>query len=163
MMIADHLSPRYRASAWMMAGAAAWAFVVFGCGRKPDKWELQRPKTYSANGRVLWDGKPEPDVVVTFESRSDGPTAVGFTDATGRFTLKTFKEGDGAAAGEHAVWLTKSVMLDAGDIDANRPPSFLVVTPKKYAAPATSGLTAKVAETGQNDFTIEITGPRASP
>jgi len=156
-------SSRSRLAAWTCAAAVVSTFVASGCTGKPDRWELQRPKTHRVEGRVLWDGKPEADVMVAFESRSGAPTAVGFTDAAGRFDLKTFKEGDGAVAGEYAVWLKKTVTLDEGDIETNRPPSFLVVTPKKYADVATSGLTATVAETGRNDVTIEITGPRASP
>ena len=49
-----------------------------GCGRnKMDKWEARRPKTHTVQGRVLLDGKPEADVVVSFESKVHNLTAVG--------------------------------------------------------------------------------------
>jgi hypothetical protein len=156
-------SSRRGLSAWTMAATVAGTFLACGCGRTLDKWEKQRPKTYPTSGRLLWDGTPEAEVILTFVPKSGGPAAVGFTDAAGRFRLKTYKEGDGAVAGEFDISLTKTVTLDEGDELSRRPPTYLVVTPKKYADVATSGLKATVADTGRNDITVEITGPRAKP
>ena len=143
--------------------AVVSSLTAAGCSRKLDKWERQRPNTYKVRGQVLWDGKPEAEVFVTFESRSHNLTAVGITDASGRFALKTFNEGDGAVAGDHAVRLEKTVMVRPPNASPETPSSQVSVSPKKYANTATSGLTATVVEKGPNEVMIEITGPRADP
>ena len=129
-----------------------------GCGRnKMDKWEARRPKTHTVQGRVLLDGKPEADVVVSFESKVHNLTAVGITDASGRFLLKTFKQGDGAVAGDHAVALAKRIQVappPSAAPDTPRPE--VLVSPKRYANSATSGLTATVVEKGPNEITFEM-------
>jgi hypothetical protein len=127
-----------------------------GCGGRVDKWAAKRPKTYPARGRVLWDGTPEAGVVVSLDSIVHNVTASAITDSSGGFTLKTFMPGDGAVAGEHAVRLEKRVVKDpAAEI-----PVEVIVLPKKYASPETSGITATVVEKGANQFTFEVTGPR---
>jgi len=147
----------------LLVAAVASGLAATGCSRKLDKWEKLRPKTYNVRGQVLWDGKPEAEVFVTFESRSHNVTAVGITDASGRFALKTYNEGDGAVAGEHAVRLEKTVMVRPPNAGPETPSSQVSVSPKKYANTATSGLTATVVEKGPNEVVIEITGPRAGP
>lgn len=144
-------------------GTVMSSATTTGCSRKLDKWEMQRPPTYEVNGVVLWDGKPEPQCLVAFESKSHSLIAVGMTDADGRFTLKTFKPGDGAVAGENAVRLEKTVKVEDGDVSQSRPPAWFVVTPKKYASAASSGLTATVKSEGENAVTLEITGARLKP
>lgn len=127
-----------------------------GCGRKPDAWEARRPKTYRVQGQVLLDGKPEADVVVSFESKAHKLTAVGLTDADGRFLLKTFKEGDGAVAGDHAVTLEKRIQVAPANAAPGSPRTEVLVSPKRYANSATSGLTATVVEKGPNAITFEM-------
>lgn len=147
----------------LLAAAVTSSLVVAGCSRPLDKWEKQRPKTFKVRGQVLWDGEPEPAVAVTFESRSHNVTAVGITDAAGRFALKTYKEGDGAVAGEHAVRLEKTVAVMPENASPGTLATYVLVSPQKYANTATSGLKATVVEKGPNDVTIEITGPRVGP
>lgn len=161
----------------VLAMAVAPSLLSAGCFRRQTKWEKLRPKTHAISGLVLWDGKPEAGVYVTFESRSHNLTAVGITDAAGRFTLKTWKEGDGAVAGEHAVRLEKKLMLKpesgSGDPGGRFGGGFggasaavmkeVSVLPKQYGDFATSGLTATVGEKGPNEFTFEITGARPQP
>jgi hypothetical protein len=63
----------------------------------------------SAGGTVTLDGKPVPDLVVTFTPQAGaaggnpGKSATGRTDAAGKFTLSTYKVGDGAIVGSHQV------------------------------------------------------------
>ena len=133
--------------------------LVMGCGQRVDKWAAKRPKTYPAKGRVLWDGKPEAGVVVSFDSPSHNVSASGFTDADGGFTLQTFKSRDGAVAGDHVVRLEKRVIKDPSAVV----PVEVVVLPPIYANPAKSGLKATVTEKGPNEFTFEVTGPRGEP
>ena len=136
---------------------AATLLTLPGCSSRVDKWAAKRPKTYPAKGRVLWDGKPEEGVVVSLESKVHNVSSIAITDSTGAFKLKTYKTGDGAVAGEHAVRLEKRIVKDpSAEIVVE-----VIVLPKKYADPKTSGLTATVAEKGPNDFTFEVTGPRS--
>jgi hypothetical protein len=129
-----------------------------GCSSRPDKWAAKRPKTYPAKGRVLWDGKPEEGIVVSLDSKVHNVSASAITDSTGAFKLKTYKTGDGAVAGEHAVRLEKRIVKDPQALIVVE----VVILPKKYADPQTSGLTATVVEKGPNEFTFEVTGPRGS-
>jgi hypothetical protein len=138
---------------------AATLLTFAGCTNRVDKWAAKRPKTYPAKGRVLWDGKPEEGVVVSLDSKVHNVSAIAITDSTGAFTLKTYKTGDGAVAGEHAVRLEKRIVKDpSAEIVVE-----VIVLPKKYADPKTSGLTATVVEKGPNEFTFEVTGPRGGP
>jgi hypothetical protein len=66
---------------------------------------------YPVSGRVLYDGKPAAGVKV-FLLPTSAPTRPqvpahphGTTGADGRFTLTTYAEGDGAAAGGYQVAL----------------------------------------------------------
>ena len=127
-----------------------------GCSSRPDKWAAKRPKTYPAKGRVLWDGKPEEGIIVSLDSKVHNVSAIAITDSTGAFKLKTYKTGDGAVAGEHAVRLEKRIVKDPNaEIVVE-----VIVLPKNYADPKTSGLTATVVEKGPTEPTFEVTGPR---
>jgi len=60
----------------------------------------------------------------------------GHADADGRFTLKTFENGDGAVLGTHPVMILAAEQLS--------PRKQRWHAPKKYANPKTSGLTAAI-------------------
>jgi len=75
------------------------AFFVAGCGSKA--------KTIPTSGVVTLDGEPLADARVTFNPLdASGRMAFGNTDSQGRFTLSTFKEGDGALAGQYRITVT---------------------------------------------------------
>jgi len=78
-----------------------------GCSRKNDKWVQRRPPLFRGSGTVTFDGAAVEGAVVSFVSLQHNLTAVGLTDAQGRFVLKTFTPDDGAVAGEHRVRVTK--------------------------------------------------------
>jgi uncharacterized protein (TIGR03000 family) len=72
-----------------------------------------KPKLYPVHGRVVVDGKPAGGAVValapTDAAMTDRPAAV--TKEDGSFALATFKDNDGAPAGEYVVtvvWPTKA-------------------------------------------------------
>ena len=133
---------------------------IAGCWGRFDKFAARRPKTYPANGRVLWNGEPAEGVIVSLDAKSHNLSAVGRTDSTGRFTLKTFKPGDGSVAGEHGVRIEK---IEIKGYTADNNPIEVSVMPAQYADVKTSGLTATVVEKGKNEFTFEVTGPRRNP
>jgi hypothetical protein len=83
---------------WLPAIALVWGFA--GCG--PD-----RPETISVTGTVTLDGSPVSGAVVAFTPVGGGRPATGTTDGSGKFTLTTFDDGDGALPGEHLVAVIK--------------------------------------------------------
>jgi hypothetical protein len=87
---------------------ACLAGVVFlsGCGRAG----MAR-----VHGRVTCQGKPVPEAAVIFspvakerDALEAGKAAQGGTDEDGRYTLTTYRSGDGALIGKHKV----SVVVD---------------------------------------------------
>jgi len=93
---------------------ALMGLAVAGCG---DSYQLAR-----VSGVVLVDGSPYPGGKVIFapvgkdESGKAGRPAIGVPDTGGRFTLSTYKPGDGALVGEHVV-----TFFRAADDKATRP------------------------------------------
>ncbi len=112
----------------------------------------EHPATYPVAGEVLQNGQPVADASVVFTSQ--GPLAKGTTDAAGKFTLRTFADGDGAVAGTHRVTITKNVPQPAA---ADNPyPMTKNMLPAQFARPDTSGLTAEVKESGENTFRFDL-------
>jgi hypothetical protein len=108
---------------------------------------------YPVRGRVLFNGKPPANALVTFHPSGDaGPQAlrpVGKVDEQGNFTLTSIKQGDGAPAGEYQVtviwYLARRTRPGSDDtVTAN-------YLPAKYANAGTSHLTATVTP-GSNDL-----------
>jgi hypothetical protein len=132
------------------------ATMLGGCGRR-DKWTVHRPPVYRAGGVVTWDGKPAPNAIVTFHADGGGISAVGQTDAAGRFRLGTFAADDGAVAGKHGV---RVETIEVVSVDAEGRLTERSVMPAKYADAKTSGLVAEVTKQGPNKFTFDIIGPR---
>ena len=134
----------------------------------------------SNKNTVTIDGKPMEGVLVLFAPTSDGGMAAsGTTDASGNFVLTTQINGDGALPGTYQIGLSKFIddtgvedtgeeidpddeaAMDAlyGQLDKVGPKggtseSFVAA---KFNSPATSGLEATVAESGENNFTFEAT------
>lgn len=141
-----------------------------GCSRyHEDKWSRARPRTVRAAGVVEYQGKPVEGAIVTFiarrEDRNREYDARGYTDAKGRFRLKTFREDDGAVVGTHRVRIEKDAM-DATSTSSNGGPAASAMKlirhlPKRYGSFETSGLTADVTEKGPNEFvfTLDDSGP----
>jgi hypothetical protein len=72
-------------------------------------------RTSSVTGRVITAGRPVPHAVITF-STPGAPVAVGESDAAGRYSLSTFRPGDGAVPGMHAVSVEPLVRLSADGV-----------------------------------------------
>lgn len=140
------------------AGTAAVAGVLIasmlaGCSRyREDEWSRQWPPRFPTSGVVTLDGAPVVEAIVTFSiTRPDRDnkafTAVGMTDPQGRFVLRTFRPGDGAVEGTHAVTISKSSM-DKGTL--------VNEIPARYARFETSGLTADVTAKSPNELRFEL-------
>lgn len=139
-------------------GVAALAGVLIssmlaGCSRyREDEWSRQWPSRFPTGGQVTLDRAPVAEAVVTLSiTRPDRDnkafTAVGMTDLQGRFILRTFRPGDGAVEGKHAVTISKSSM-EKGTL-VNK-------IPARFARVETSGLTAEVTAKTPNEFRFDL-------
>ncbi|MBM3954821.1 MAG: carboxypeptidase regulatory-like domain-containing protein [Planctomycetes bacterium] len=119
------------------------ATVVSGCS-KPN----QQP-TWPVTGSIEYDGKPLVGATVVFHAIDktnfkwkELPQA--FTDAEGRFSVRTYTSADGAPAGEYSVGVAMvHPTSDEGD-DQPRRIKGATVIPLKYADPSTSGIRVTV-------------------
>jgi len=131
-------------------------FVAGGCGQKD-----MRVRRVPVSGTVLYKGEPVADAEVVFDSGGSTPAAAGKTDKAGRFQLTTFDLNDGAAPGEYKVSVRKvQVTSKAPKADTDDavgvPPDEKWLLPVKYGNSATSGFTATVNESGENEFKFEL-------
>lgn len=139
--------------------------LLFGCGSAPPP--KSGPPVYKGGGTVNHKGQPVAGATVTFIS-ADGKTgAYAVTDAAGKFVLSTHSAGDGAAAGDYMVGVTK-MEAPKGDMGGGspetgdyRPPAENLPPPKnllpaKYATPMSSGLKATVTAEGPNEFPFDL-------
>jgi len=146
-----------RRTEWQIVACLALLFSA-GCSRHyEDKFSRARPPVFKTTGSVTWNGEPAAGALVTLQSQSHNLAASGKTDAKGQFTLTTWRPGDGAVAGDHAVSIENVVIAgytgDGLPIEVN-------VMPQSYQNPKTSGLNATIKTTGPNVLSFEVSGPR---
>lgn len=140
--------------------------------KEVDYWQLVRPETYPSSGRVLYEGQPVVDAAVVFHTTVEATgysyLAVASTDKEGRFWLRTFNDGYGAAAGRHQITVQKMVptgriiegtAYDGGPDFSGFPgdPEMVSALPERFADTATSGLFTTVTEEGPNEFVVRLT------
>jgi hypothetical protein len=139
---------------------APWILVaaVIGCSRPyEDKFSRARPPVFKTTGRVMWNGSPAGGALVTLHSKAHNLAASGRSDANGGFTLTTWRLGDGAVAGEHAVSIESIVITG---YTAEGLPIEVNDMPPTYQNPETSGLTAMINDGGSNVLSFEVSGPK---
>lgn len=126
------------------------ASLFLGCGPA-------HPPTFPVSGKVTFpDGKPLPLALVEFRiAGPDGATvnARGETGPDGVFKLTTYKDGDGALAGEHAV-LVIPPPAPPSNMSGPEPVSPIA---RKFLSYDTSGLKAIVKAEPANTFDITVT------
>ena len=102
-------TPRPSAAGRPHAAAALALALAAGCGGDPGA--EGRAETFATSGTIVTSaGAPVANANVAFAPREGQPTAFAKTDAQGRYRLTTYEFGDGAAAGEYKVVVTKSVI-----------------------------------------------------
>ncbi len=132
---------------------------VDGCSRKADKWTQRRPPLFRGSGAVTFDGAAVEGAVVSFASLQQNLTAVGLTDAQGRFVLKTFTPDDGAVAGDHRVRITK--IEATGYNKEGNAIGHVNRLPERYAGES-GKLEATVEPKHGNVFRFELTSDKPS-
>ena len=104
-------------------------------------------------GKILLDGAPvEGAVVKYYLAKERRPTAVGTTNADGKFELRA--TGEALRSGTYRVTISKFVAPKAEGREAEAVLSRLV-TPKKYASPNTTDLQVEVIG-GNNTMNFEL-------
>lgn len=135
------------------AAAAATCLLLVGCGDGLSE----------VAGTVSLDGEPirgggDTRCTVTFTPTSGvGATPSGIVDKSGKFELGT-GAADGVQPGEYLVSISASQLVGPADTGMAR--SGKPLTPRAYASPTTSGLTASVKPgANQFDFALTSDGP----
>ena len=154
--------------------AALTVSQLVGCSGSDDG---NRRPTAPTSGVVKYKGQPVEGATVTFTTVQDPISAFGITDASGKFSLFTYEEGDGAVIGEHDVTITKTDGVtpkaeppstgnqDPLNLETYNPPPFGYtppptvkhLIPEKYSIAGKSGLKATVKEEGPNEVTFDLT------
>jgi hypothetical protein len=135
---------------------AALAALAVGCSGDHPKFR----DTYPVTGRVTHKGQPVGRAQLNFaptDKAKDAAHATAVTAADGTFTLNTYKQGDGAPAGEYVVTVfwpdnrpgaVKTKAAAGEELAPNR-------LPDKYTDPARSPLRATV-KAEPNDITLDV-------
>jgi hypothetical protein len=129
------------------------AVLLCSCSRS-DQTPVQ-----PVQGRVLVDGKPAAQALVTLHPRNGASSTSrpsGLTDARGNFRLTTFRQGDGAPEGEYVAavtWFRAVPGRGAGD-EKFTTRNFL---PGRYANPATSRLDVTISRGSQALAPLRLT------
>jgi hypothetical protein len=110
-------------------------------------------QTYvQVSGQVLIDGQPLAHGTIGFVP-TKGRAARSNLDSNGRFTLMTYKPGDGVVLGTHRIEIKGVEQI------GTNPVKFKWHAPEKYANFAESGLTEEI--TGPTDsIKIELKWPK---
>jgi hypothetical protein len=139
-----------------------------GCGEDTD---AGRQPVFPVTGTVTMHGAPLAEATVAFAPQAGQLTAVGKTDAQGKFQLTTYEYGDGAAAGSFRVVISKTMAkpaassLDSGDHEAAEKAVSThdaaseagnEMVPAQYASSEDTPFTVEVKTSGVNDFTLPI-------
>jgi hypothetical protein len=123
---------------------------ISGCGQRGIS-------VVPVTGEVTCGGEPLAGALVTFipaEGSQSDRSASAETNAEGGFALYTLAaEKPGALPGDYVVLIEKTAAT-GGAGGAN--PVVTVVTPKRYARPNTTPLTATVEKRGKNHFVLEM-------
>ncbi len=168
-----HVSSRYRGAALILG------FVLAGCSSDKPAGDTPRAKVYKVKGKITMAGNPVADAAVTFSPKGEQPAATGRTGADGTYTLRTYDEGDGAAAGDYVVLVTKVAAGGAASPKpaaahdakpdyskplptpgssghAAAPAAESSGLPAMYSRPDQTDLKATVKTDGSNDFTFDL-------
>ena len=114
-------------------------------------------KTYPATGKVVFpDGSPVKVGTIECKSIEHGVQATAEIGLDGTFSLTTYKQGDGAVAGNHKCVVVQFIQIDN---PANYKPSTIGVVNNKYNSYSTSGLSFRI-EPQKNELLIQVEGVR---
>lgn len=141
---------KLKKTAAMVAGVAL-LLVTAGCGS-----DAEQITTVPVQGRVTWEGEPVTNGTVIFVPAGGGPPAEGVLDSAGNYQLTT-AGNSGAVPGPHKVMITSSNGQDPSAMPEDEPDIIESPLPPEYGISSeTSGLTATVSETGENQIDFHL-------
>jgi hypothetical protein len=140
--------------------AIALAFLIPACSSTP-----HGPPLVPVEGTITLDGKPLSGANVIFipQGQTLGQSAVGRTDAAGRFELNTPDlEHQGAASGNYRVVISKKVNPDGSDFNPapDQDPmlaAYKELLPPTYTDEALTTLQAEVPPEGAKTLDFKLT------
>jgi hypothetical protein len=127
-----------------LVAVSAWALLA-GCGGGDGE-----VPAVPAAGTVTYQGKPVEKGTVYFLPEKGHP-ATGAIEG-GKFTLTTYKEGDGAIPGKHGVGVAVTEAVPTKDGDTAEK----YVVPQKYADPGSSKISVDIPAGGKTDIVIDV-------
>ncbi|MEM7476765.1 MAG: carboxypeptidase regulatory-like domain-containing protein [Planctomycetota bacterium] len=118
-------------------------------------------RTYPVKGKVVFaNGRNVVVGTVEFQSVAHRINARGQIQPDGTFELTTYKDGDGAIAGEHKCVVLQMVIGE--NMHGHRPSEVGVVDPK-FASYLTSGLSFTIDPDKENDIVVTVRGIEKQP
>jgi hypothetical protein len=128
--------------------------LLSGCGNER--------KLEPVSGTIRYKGEPLANASVAFVPDENGVRgATATTDGEGRYRLTTFESYDGARVGTYRVAVQAVDRSDDSPenprADQLKPKPRKVLTPARYGAINTSGLTAEIVHGKKNVVDFELT------
>ena len=140
--------------------AGLWPLVANGCSG--NRGTAETLKTVSVSGTLTYQGQPLESYRVSFYPEKGDRASSGLTDASGKFTVGTNREGDGAPPGKYKLvvaWVAPQSADTTSDVpidDPSKLPKPKVKIPDKYGSPEKSGLTQEVPSGGLRDLKLNL-------
>ena len=132
-----------------------------GCGGS-DKFAKARPATVTAEGSVVYKGKPIAGATIVAAPDEGSFAAAAVTDSSGKFKLSAFPPKAGAVPGQYSVTITAVepapvIELPEGvhEDDIQRPPAKHLI-PQKYSDATKSGLRLDLPPEGRTDLDFDL-------
>lgn len=137
----------------------ALAFAIPACTNR----DPNLPELAPVSGTITLDGQPLANTTITFVGigTTNSTGCGGATDSSGKYTLRTAHNGDGAPLGEYKVVISKLKKPDGSDFPLDSPVGPIDAgadesLPPKYSDAEKTELTATVpAGGGTIDFALK--------
>jgi hypothetical protein len=133
------------------------AASLVGCGGSEPPGPKQLP-TVPAAGTVTYNGQPLANATISCQHSDGEAAASGKSDASGKFTLKSYGDKDGAPVGSYKVSVSVSAVqeIEPGVMAPEPPGGFKSPIPAKFGNVAESGLTLEVPAAGSTDLKLDL-------
>lgn len=142
----------------LIAVFLAASAMASGCGRSRVPAGPPRLPTVPAGGVLTVRGLPCAGASIVFHHEEGQASAIGTTDAEGRFTLSTYQHHDGAPVGNYllTVATNNTTEVEPGVLAPLSTERSRSVIAAAYADPQSSSLTCEIPSAGKTDIRINL-------